>query len=134
MAVSLNVSRNIDDKYVQVDVKRTRTGSHYYKVPKENVDEFCTNYKKQNKKKNIASDITFFGSVMLGCFAASLLTKNLNKIPQTIAMLASGLGAGYLADFAVKKAYKTKDEKMLAQFNAQEIDFKATPKVTDIIK
>ena len=134
MAVELNVTRNIDDKYVQIDAKRTRTGTHYYSVPKEQADVFCTSYKNFDKKRNRISDIAFFGSVIIGSIAASLLTKNLSNVQRTITMIGSALGLGYIGDYFAKKSLDKKQEAMLASFGVQEIDLKSSPKVTDLIK
>lgn len=134
MAVDLKVSKKIDDNNVQVDAKRTRTGTHYYKVPTQNVDEFCASYKKFNKKKNLTSDLSFFGSVFLGCAVSSVLTSTLKDAPRTIIMVVSGLGLGYLSDLIVKKSFDKKQHKMFSDLNAQEILLKDTPKVADLIK
>ena len=134
MAVELIISRNIDNNHVQIDAKRTRTGTHHYSVPKEQTDIFCTSYKNFDKKRNRISDIAFFGSVIIGSITASLLTKNLSNTARTIAMIGSALGLGYIGDYIAKKSFNKKHQTMLANFNAQEIDFKSSPKVADLIK
>ena len=134
MAIEVQISKNIDNNYVQVDTKSTRTGIHHYKVPNENSDEFCASYKKLDKKRKVRSDFAFFGAVIIGSAIANILTKNYGKAINTIAMIGSGLGVGFLTDIASRKIFDKKQDKLLAQFKAQEIELNQGPKISDLIK
>lgn len=134
MAVELSVTKNIDDKYVQVEAKRARAGASYYRVPKEKADEFCAYYKKFDKKNNRISDLSFFSSVIIGSLAANFLTRNWANIPRTITTVSTALGFGYISDIIAKKSLSKQQQEILANFNAQEINLESAPKIADLIK
>ncbi len=136
MSVEVKVVKFIDKNNVQVDVKGARAGAHSYKVPTENSDEFCANYKKFNKRRNFFSDLAFVSSVFTGSFIGKMLTDNDNatKNRTVTAMIAGGIGLGIIADLITKVISNKKQAKIITKFNAQEIEYKKSQTVSDLIK
>lgn len=121
MAIDIKVLQNIDNKYVKVEASSTHAPTRYFKVPKENADSFCTRYKKEGNRNTTRNYVTMFISVLAACGITGIFTKNLNKTAQTISGIVAGIaglaGATY---YSTKKAISN-EEKMLQQFNANEI-------------
>ena len=103
MAVDVKVLQNIDNKYVKIEATSTHAPTRYFKVPQENADSFCTNYKREAKRNTTRNYVAMFVSVLAACGITGIFTKSFNKTAQTI----SGIVAG-IAGLAGATYYSTK--------------------------
>lgn len=122
MAITTSITRNLDNNYVQVEVNSPRATTTFYKVPKNKADEFCTQYKKLEKKNTKTYNIAFFSSIGAVCLLMSILTKRFEStMPKLLLSIVGGIFAGYTADSAVRTYLLPKQEKFLKSFDAKEI-------------
>ena len=122
MAITTSITRNLDNNYVQVEVNSPRATTTFYKVPKDKADEFCTQYKKLEKKNTKTYNIAFFSSIGAVCLLMSMLTKRFeSKTPKLLLNIAGGLFAGYTTDSAVRAYLIPKQDKFIKSFGAEEI-------------
>ena len=56
MAIEAKVSRDMGNGYVQVDISAKNEGCNYYVMPKNNVDSFISQYKKDRKISELFKD------------------------------------------------------------------------------
>ena len=112
MAIQAVVSRNIDQNHKQVEVKDKNVPTRYFKVPNANVDKFCSDYKKLDRKNNIISTISLMGAAMLGGAALYPLWSKLNgKFARVLCGTVGSLtGAGIAIYCNVKHAVKKEKE------------------------
>lgn len=122
MAIQAVVSKNIDQNYVQIDVKDKVVPTRHFKVPNLKADEFCSNYKKLDKKNNIISTLSLMGGAMLGGIALYPLWSKLNgKFARILCGTVGSLtGAGIAIYCNVKHAVK-KENELIQKHGATEI-------------
>ena len=137
MAVNPIISKDLGDNCVQVDVNSNKARTRYYKVSKDTADEFCTSYKKRDKRDNIISNTAFILSALLGCSGMNFLVRNIKS--GATRMLLGALGGVLTAfgvDFALRKVMVPKHENFVQSFGAEEFyeEEDNSPKVADIIK
>lgn len=123
MAIEMKVTRNLSNNYVQIESSSNRTGIKHFKVPKENVNSFCNDYPKHEKKIKNLSDIIFITSVFLGCLIVTPLTKKMNPGSKILTSIIAGLGAAVGSMLISNKIENKQAEKFLKLFNAQKINY-----------
>ena len=47
MAVDINITKKLDNNFVQVEVESKNVPKRFFKVPESKVDEFCKSYKEK---------------------------------------------------------------------------------------
>lgn len=121
MAVRTQISRKLDENNVQVNVTSTKAATRYFKVPKDVADEFCSSYKKQDKKDNLISNITFGSSILLGCWLASGLASKLNTAGRFAVGIIGGVLCALGSTILLNSKMAPKHEQFVKSFGAEEI-------------
>ena len=98
MAVSANVTRKLDNNFVQVDVTSKKTEPRYYKVPAARADEFCKEFTKSDKKMSIISDVSFVAATLFGCAVLSIVTRKLGGAARILLGLLGGISLGFATE------------------------------------
>ena len=135
MAIQISATRPLDRNHTQVEVKDKIIPVRYFKVPNTNVDEFCKDYKTQERKNSIRSTII----LLLGALGMSVATFPLwNKINNKAGRIATGaiaslvgVAAGVFADF---KITQSKYNKLMEKHNTTEFFVEKKEFPTDRIK
>lgn len=121
MAIDLKVNRKLDNNYVQVEATSKKTYTKFFKVPQDKVDAFCASYKKHDKNMKYLSNTTFVLSTILGCLLVSPFTKKIGSGARLAIGILAGMGAATASVFGTAKIMQNKQDKLLKNFNAQEI-------------
>ena len=128
MTIKINISKNLNNNFVQVDVETKNTPKRSFKVPEANADKFCNAYKQYNKEETIFSSIRVMAPILLVTGLSNYFGKNLGNTWRWLLGLGSGIitsiGAVYLNTNILLK----KEAKLLNQYNAEEI-FQKTAKL-----
>ena len=133
MAVSANVTRKLDNNYVQVDVTSKKTEPRYYKVPESKADEFCKEFTKTDKKMSILSDTSFVISTLLGCAIISILARKLGGAARIALGILGGVGLGFTSEMISANTMVKKYEQLLKKHDAEEIKLEDKQKQLDAI-
>ncbi len=123
MAVSANVTRKLDNNYVQVDVTSKKTDPRYYKVPESKADQFCKDFTKTDKRMSIISDTSFVVSTLIGCAILSLVTRKLSGIARIVLGILGGLSLGFASEMISANTMVKKYQQLLKTYQAEEIKF-----------
>ena len=133
MAVSTNVTRKLDNNYVQVDVTSKKAEPRYYKVPASKADEFCKNFQKTDKRMSRISDTSFVLSTIAGCTIIGLLSKKLGGAARMTLGIIGGIAAGFASVFACSNMMDKKYHNLLKTYQAEEITYDDKQKQLDEI-
>ncbi|MBE7710508.1 MAG: hypothetical protein E7Z92_00040 [Cyanobacteria bacterium SIG31] len=136
MAVNPIITQKIDENYSQVEIQSKKARTRYFKVPTEKADEFCTSYKKRNKRDTFISNAAFIGSVIAGCSILNAITKNINSAARIALGIIAGVLSAFGAEIGVRSVLAPKHEQFVQNFGAEEFypEEESSPTVTDIIK
>jgi hypothetical protein len=132
MAITADVSRKLDNNYVQVDITSTKIGVKHFKVPKNKVDSFCSNYKKNEKKMSMYSTLLMVGSAIAGASLGYICTKNMNKTVRTIAEIVASVGGVFASIYGMANVMEKSSDNLLKKHGAEELT-QHNPTVSDII-
>lgn len=134
MAVETKINRVIDKNYVQVEAGGKNIYPKYFKVPKEKADEFCVEYKKNDKKMNYITNGMFVASALIGSAIAQVLTSKMKNKTVQIALGISGAGIGAIGSiYASMKLLEKKGNEFLKKFDAEQVFQEQRKTVADII-
>ncbi len=125
MAITTAITKKLDTNFVQVDSTEKNGYKRYYKVPQNHADKFADELKKQDKKLNIYSNLTFFSAVFLGVLAASPFTKKMEGMKKFLIQTASGIGFAALSSLGFSKYAENEEIKLLREHKAKEIFYRA---------
>ncbi len=123
MAVSANVTRKLDNNYVQVDVTSKKTNPRYYRVPESKADQFCKDFTKTDKRMSIISDTSFVVSTLIGCALISLITKKLSGIARVTLGILGGISLGFASEMFSANMMVKKYQELLKTHQAEEIKY-----------
>ena len=123
MAVSANVTRKLDNNYVQVDVTSKKTNPRYYRVPESKADKFCKDFTKTDKRMSIISDTSFVVSTLIGCALISLITKKLSGIARVTLGILGGISLGFASEMFSANMMVKKYQELLKTHQAEEIKY-----------
>ena len=121
MAVSANVTRKLDNNYVQVDVTSKKTKPRYYKVPEAKADQFCKDFTKTDKRMSIISDTSFVVSTLIGCALISVIARKLNGIARVTLGILGGISLGFASEMFSANMMVKKYQELLKTHQAEEI-------------
>ena len=133
MAVNANITRKLDNNYVQVDITSKKMEPRYYKVPASKADEFCKDFQKTDKRMSRVSDYSFITSTLAGCVIISLLTRKLNSAARIALGILGGVGAGFTSVFVTSNYVDKKYHQLLQTHQAEEIKKEDKSKLLDEI-
>ena len=135
MAIQISATRPLDKNYTQVEAKDKIIPVRYFKVPNANVDEFCKDFKAQERKNSIRSTLV----LLLGALGMSVATFPLwNKINNKFGRIAVGAIASLIGVaggvFADLKITQSKYNKLMEKHKATEFFVEKKEFPTDRIK
>ncbi len=133
MAVSANVTRKLDNNYVQVDVTSKKTNPRYYRVPESKADQFCKDFTKTDKRMSIVSDTSFVVSTLIGCGVLSLVTRKLSGITRVVLGILGGISLGFASEMISANTMVKKYQQLLKTYQAEEIKLEEKQKQLDEI-
>lgn len=125
MAITTAITKPLDKGFVQVNSTEKNGYKRYYKVPEKNAEIFAENLKKQDKKLNLYSNLTFFTSIFAGVLGASIFTKNIEGMKKFFIQTGSGIIAAALSSLGFNKYAENKEKAFLKENNAKEIFYRA---------
>lgn len=125
MSINVSKTRQLDKNYTQVEVSSKKYPTRYFKVPQAKADEFCDAYKKNDTRTGYISAGIITGTVLLACGITGVLTKNLSKLYKNVIGVGVGLITAIGAMRAVTPLAIKREDKVLKQFNAEEINYKS---------
>lgn len=124
MAVDINITKKLDNNFVQVEVESKNVPKRFFKVPESKVDEFCKSYKEYNKKQSFLSSLRVATPAVLACAITNQLTQKLG----TMTRWASSIGVGILtligSTYLNTKHVINKEDELLQKYEAIEFDDK----------
>ena len=127
MAIDAKISRDMGNGYVQVDISAKNEDSSYYVMPKNKVDSFISQYKKDRKNNTILSYTTLGGSILMGVAAMSLLLRKL-KASGTMKMLLNMCGTVVFSLFATYQCdnyIQSKRDELMKKHKAKQVFYNA---------
>ena len=127
MAIEAKVSRDMGNGYVQVDISAKNEGCNYYVMPKNNVNSFISQYKKDRKNNTILSYTTLGGSILLGAAAMSLLLRKL-KASGTMKMFLNVCGVVPFSLFTMYQCdnyIQSKRDELMKKHKAKQVFYNA---------
>ena len=125
MAINANISKPLENGYVQVDVTYKNGYKRFYKVPQNCAKRYIAEKTQQNKDMNLYSNIAFGTSVFTGFLAAAFLTKKMDKMKQFLIEATSAILLSTLTTLGFIN-YQADQEKLLdRKYGAKEIFYKA---------
>jgi len=110
--MEINVVRQLDTTHSEVLCKNKFVGGkevvRHFSVPTEKQDEFISEFKQQNKKISIWSNIGLFGSALVGALLGGKVFKKAlpSLISAAVAAFGAGLGAVMVTGNIAGKAQK----------------------------
>ena len=124
MALEVNVTKNLGNNFVQVEVDNKNVPKRFFQVPENKADEFCKSYKQYHTEESIFSSIRTLVPILLVTGAVNHFAKNLGKFAQWGLAIVSGLATAYGVINLNTKLLIKKEDKLLQKFSAQEIEVK----------
>ena len=127
MAIDAKISRDMGNGYVQVDISAKNADSSYYVIPKNKVDSFISQSKKDRKNNTILSYTTLGGSILMGVAAMSLLLRKL-KASGTMKMLLNMCGTVVFSLFATYQCdnyIQSKRDELMKKHKAKQVFYNA---------
>lgn len=123
MGVNTEITRRLDNNYVQVDVSAKKAPTRYFKVPAQNADKFASQYKKQDKNISIVTNTLFGVGVLGGTIIASTIARKLsqNRTLQFIVGCLGGIGGAIGSVFVSGDYIENRQDKLLNTYGAKEI-------------
>lgn len=124
MAVDVNITKKLDNNYVQVEVESKHVPKRYFKVPETKADEFCKSYNEFNKKQSFLSSLRVATPAVLTCAITNQFAQKLGSMTRWVASIGVGIltlmGTTYLNTNHVIK----KEDELLKKYDATEFDYK----------
>ncbi|MCQ2753441.1 MAG: hypothetical protein MJ231_00145 [bacterium] len=92
------ITRTLDNGYVQVEIAQPNKRVKFYKMPQENAEHFCDNYGKNSKKMRTLSDLLTFCCAAGGFALVHKFNKSLGSKMRAFtdiggAIITAGLGS-----------------------------------------
>lgn len=126
MAITTEISKPLDNGFVQIDAAEKNGYKRYYKVPRGNAKFFADELKKQDKNLNIFSNVTFFTGIFAGVLGATYFTKKMeSKMKQFLIQTASAITAAALSNLGFNEYADAEKEQLLKKHGAKEIFYRA---------
>ena len=120
MAVKIDVTKKLDNNFVQVEVNSPKVSTRYFKVPEAKADEFCKEYKDFDKKIRLGSMLRTFVPTLLLCGIVGKFTKTKSKLVQWAGAIAAGLAAVTGATYLNTNIFIKKEDALLKKHSAEE--------------
>lgn len=127
MGVNAEITRQLENNTVQVDITSKKARTRYFQVPKQKAAAFADKYKKQDKQITYFTNTVFFASVLGGVLLSSALTRKIvkSKAMQFILGSMGGIGGGIASVFASGNYIDNKQKNLLKEYQAKEIFYEA---------
>ncbi len=121
MSATLKVTQKLDNNHVKIEAKEAKTPNRYFKVPKDKVDEFCSDYKKGRNNGKLIMNSLLLASVLFACGLVGIFTKNLSKVAQMALGIVTGVITASASIAASSSIIISKENKLLNKHKAEEI-------------
>ena len=126
MSLTTAITKPLEPGFVQVEAKEKNGYVQYYKVPQKNARNFAAEYKQQDKRLSITSNVLFFGSIFAGVLGATYFTKNMDsRFKQFMVQTASAIVLTVLTSLGMSRYAETEQDKLLKTHNARQIYYRA---------
>lgn len=120
MAPIINVTKKLDNNFVQVEIESKNVPKRFFKVPENRSDEFCKSYNKFSTEQSIWSPIRIITPILLVTSTVNLFAKKLGKAGQWIAAIGAGIAtAAGVINLNTQHIIKC-ENKLLQKHNAEE--------------
>lgn len=125
MALEANVTKRLDNKYVQVDITSQYNDPIYYRVPVQRADSFAKKYKELNKRNFFISNISLAAATIAGFSIANNFTKNIkNKFLKYMTDTLFGIGSVILTSNLLGNLNYKQIQNLSKQHGAQQIFYR----------
>lgn len=115
-----NQKKIVDNSVVKVNVSVNDERPMYYLVKSNKADEFTSAFKKQAKKTNIITNVSFFGALIGGTIAGMVLTRKISSaFIRYVLNCAAGVAAGMGAYEVVGRISKAKQYNLVKKYSAK---------------
>ena len=121
MAIDVNVTKQLNKDFVQVEAQYKNRRPRYYQVPIKNADKFCHEYKETEKKSNIRNNFLFALAAVGGCGIGNILAINLKPMLRGSIAVVTGILAGYIANNICLNKSEAEQKQVLKQNRAIDI-------------
>ncbi len=126
MAITTEITKHLDNGFVQVDAAGKNGYKRYYKVPQGNAKIFADELKKQDKNLNIISNVTFFTGIFIGVLGATYFTKKMeSKMKQFLIQTCAAIATAALSSLGFNQYADSKKENLMRKHGAKEIFYRA---------
>ena len=126
MSITTSIVKPLETGYLQVDASDKNGYTRHYKVPHKNAKVFAEEWKEQDKKLNLCSNIVFFSSIFAGVLGATYFTKNIeSRMKQFLIQTASAITLTILTSIGMSKYADSEQKNLLDKHHAKEIFYKA---------
>lgn len=125
MAITTNITRTLNNGYVQVDSTEKNGYKRFYRVPQRNAKVFAKELEHQEKNLKIVSNVTFFASILAGVFGAAHFTKNMeSRLIQFLIQTSSAIALALLSAIGFNMYAQSKEINLLKEHQAKEIFYR----------
>ena len=126
MAITIEITKPLDNGFVQIDAGEKEGHKRHYKVPNQNAKLFAEELKHQEKHLNIFSNVTFFTGIFLGVLGATYFTKNMeSKMKQFLIQTCAAIATAALSSLGFNQYADSRKEDLLRKHRAKEIFYRA---------
>lgn len=120
-SIETEVTRKLDNNYVQLDVSGKRMPNRYFKVPQDKVDTFSYEFKKNTNKNNIDSTLILGGGIFGACTISALLAGKMGKAAKMTIGIVSGILGGILSIWGTTELITKREQKLLKKYDVKEL-------------
>ncbi len=125
MAITIEITKPLDNGFVQIDAGEKSGYKRHYKVPQKNAKLFAEELKHQDKHLNIFSNVTFFTAIFAGVLGATYFTKNMeSKMKQFLIQTCAAIATAAISSLGFNRWADSKKEDLMRKHNAKEIFYR----------
>ena len=125
MAITAQITKQLEPGFVQADIKYKNGYTKYYKVPEKNAKYFITQKIEQEKDFDLYSNILFFTAVFAGFVGGAYFARKMDKLKQFAVESLSAIGCGTLSTLGFLDYRQNQEKKFDKAYTAKEIFYKA---------
>ena len=126
MAITIEISKPLDNGFVQIDAGEKNGHKRHYKVPHTNAKFFAEELEQQEKRLNIFSNVTFFTGIFVGVLGATYFTKKMeSKMKQFLIQTCAAITTAALSSLGFNQYADSRHEDLMKKHNAREIFYRA---------
>lgn len=126
MSITTEVIKQPNVSTAEVNIRASGGKTRYFKLPAQNADSFAIEYKKQDKKNSIVSNIVFGFSIFAGVMLAKVFTKNItDKMMQFLIGAVGGIVGASVLSMLCDKFLESQQNSMIKKYGAKETYFEA---------